>query len=646
MSRREPGPLRRTLRIVRPELRGQRTLTAGGMLALLGEVCFRILEPWPIKWVIDAVSVSLGAEVAGIGGAGATMPLLLGCAGALLAIVGMRALAAYLSTVQFAIVGSEVATALRARVFAHVQSLSMRYHATAPAGDTVQRLVGDVGRLQEVAVTAGLPLVGNIVTLLVLLVVLVLLDPLMAAIVAGAALAYLLVSRGSTKRITAASRTTRKGEGALADTAAESLGAMRVVQAYGLQSTVARRFQGGNDRALREGVKAKRLAARLERGTDVIVGVATALVLLLGGWRVSQGALTPGDLVIFVMYLKIAMRPLKDMAKFTGRIARAAASGERVADLLDERADIVDAPHAKEARIRFGAIEFDDVTVRHGRSTVLDGLRLRIAPGEHVCLLGASGAGKSTLASLIPRMLDPVAGTVRIDGDDLRDLRLQGLRGQVSLLLQESVLFATSVRQNIRYGRLDASDEEVERAARDAEAHAFIAALPDGYDTRLGARGDTLSGGQRQRIAIARALLRDAPVVVLDEATTGLDPEARAQVAASLARLTEGRTTVAITHDPATVRGADRVLWLEDGRIAEDGRPAELLEQPGSRFARWFHGAEEGADVEGTVARPPLASATTVPPADATPTRPIPVVADPVEAAPATPVTAPIEVLR
>ncbi|GMA27948.1 ABC transporter ATP-binding protein [Arenivirga flava] len=457
-----------------------------------------------------------------------------------------------------------------------------------------------------------------------LLVVLLLLDPLMTAIVAGAALAYLLVSRGSTKRITAASRTTRKGEGALADTAAESLGAMRVVQAYGLQSTVARRFQGGNDRALREGVKAKRLAARLERGTDVIVGVATALVLVLGGWRVSQGALTPGDLVIFVMYLKIAMRPLKDMAKFTGRIARAAASGERVADLLDERADIVDAPHAKDARIRFGSVEFDDVTVRHGGTTVLDGLRLRIAPGEHVCLLGASGAGKSTLASLIPRMLDPVDGTVRIDGDDLRDLKLQGLRSQVSLLLQESVLFATTVRENIRYGRLDASDEEVERAARDAEAHDFIAALPDGYETRLGARGDTLSGGQRQRIAIARALLRDAPVVVLDEATTGLDPAARAQVSASLARLTAGRTTVAITHDAAAVRGADRVLWLEDGRIVEDGRPADLLERPGSRFATWFRGASD--------AEQPSVSAGPMP------TRPLPL--------PATPATAPLEVLR
>ncbi|MCJ1700893.1 ABC transporter ATP-binding protein/permease [Rathayibacter festucae] len=597
----DPGALRRSLGIVRPHLREHRFLMLGGLVALLAEVILRVLEPWPLKIVIDSVSASLGATAgANAGTPPATIGLLVACGAILLGLVGLRAITAYLSTIAFALVGSRVATALRARVFAHVQALSLRYHTVSSAGDTVQRLVGDIGRLQEVAVTAGLPLVGNVITLVVLTVVMLWLDPLLTLVVIGAAIVYLVSSRRSSSSITSASRSTRKGEGALADTAAQTLGAIRVVQAYGLEKEVGGAFDRGNATALHQGVKARRLAAALERRTDVIVGAATALVLAGGGWRVLEGQMTPGDLVVFTMYLKIAMRPLKDLAKYTGRIARAAASGERVADLLDEEIEVHDRPGARALVTTAGAVSFEAIGVDdgYGRALFTD-LSLRLRGGESVCLLGASGAGKSTLVSLLVRASDPRRGRIAIDGTDLRDATLASLRSSISLLLQDSVLFATTVRENIRYGRLDASDADVEEAARRANALDFVLALPHGFETVLGERGGTLSGGQRQRIAIARALLRDAPVVVLDEATTGLDPEARAQVAQSLAELTRGRTTISITHDPAAIAGADRLLWLEDGRIVEDGTPEELLGRD-SRVAAWFHRAaatEPGAEV-------------------------------------------------
>ena len=588
----DPGALRRSLHIVRPHLREHRLLMLGGLVALLAEVILRVLEPWPLKIVIDSVSASLGATAgANAGTPPATIGLLVACGAILLGLVGLRAITAYLSTIAFALVGSRVATSLRARVFAHVQALSLRYHTVSSAGDTVQRLVGDIGRLQEVAVTAGLPLVGNVITLVVLTVVMLWLDPLLTLVVVGAAIVYLVSSRRSSSSITSASRSTRKGEGALADTAQQTLGAIRVVQAYGLEKEVGGAFDRGNATALHQGVKARRLAAALERRTDVIVGAATALVLVGGGWRVLEGVMTPGDLVVFTMYLKIAMRPLKDLAKYTGRIARAAASGERVADLLDEEIEVRDRPGARPLVTTAGAVSFEAIGVDdgYGRPLFTD-LSLRIGGGENVCLLGASGAGKSTLASLLVRASDPRRGCIAIDGTDLRDATLASLRSSISLLLQDSVLFATTVRENIRYGRLDATDAEVEEAARRANASDFVEALPDGFETVLGERGGTLSGGQRQRIAIARALLRDAPVVVLDEATTGLDPEARAQVAQSLAELTRGRTTISITHDPAAIAGAERLLWLEDGRIVEDGTPEELLGSD-SRVAAWFRRA-------------------------------------------------------
>lgn len=581
----EVSPLRRTLGILTPHLNGQKLLMAGGVVVLLCEVAFRVLEPWPVKLVVDAVTRSLGADFAGTGPT-ATPMLLLACGAALVFFTGMRAVCNFFATLAFALVGSRVATKLRGKVFHHVQSLSTRYHSVNRTGDTVQRLVGDVGRLQEVAVTAGMPLLANCITLVAMAGVMFWLDPLLALVVVAACSGFLLLSRISTGKITIAARKTRKGEGSLANIAQESLGAIRVVQTYGLESTLAERFGSSNQKTLKEGVRSRRLAAALERRTDVIVGVATAVVLAGGGWRVVQGAMTPGDLVLFLMYLKTAMKPLRDLAKYTGRIARATASGERVAELLEEKVDIVDMPGAMPLGKVWGELEFRNVSASYaGGPPVLAGLNLCLQEGRNTAIVGPSGSGKSTLVSLLVRMMDPTAGSVHLDGVNLRDITLASLRANVSLVLQDAVLFTGTLRENIRFGRLDATDKEVERAARLAQAHSFIMAFPDGYDSVVGERGGTLSGGQRQRIAIARALLRNAPVVILDEVTTGLDHDARTEVLEALSTLTEDRTTVTITHESSVALRSHRIIWVQEGGVLMDGTPDELMKEP--VFARW-----------------------------------------------------------
>lgn len=575
---REAGPgLRRTATHLRPYLRKETPLVAGGMLALFVEVLMRLAEPWPLKVVIDTVIAASGTDVAGAapGDVRATLTI---AAVALLGVVLVRAVAAYLTTLAFALAGNRLLTRVRADAYAHLQRLPMAFHDKARTGDLVQRVTGDVGRLKEVVVTAGLPLVGNIVTMLGMVVVVAFLDWPLALLMVAVVPLFLLAGRETSRSIHGVSKEQRKAEGELASLATETLSSMRVVHSYGLADHLQGRFAQSNGRSLTEGVRTKRLSARLERSTDVLVGLATALVLYVGAQRVLAGMLTPGELVVFLTYLKATFKPMRDLAKYTGRIAAAAASGERVVDLLEVEPSVRDHPEARTAPALRGELVLDDVWVSYTPDApVLRGVSLRVAAGERVALVGSSGSGKSTLASLLSRLRDPDAGAVRVDGHDLRDLTLESLRSQVSVVLQESVLFATSIEENIAHGRPGATREEIEEAARIAGAHDFVEALPHGYATVVGERGATLSGGQRQRIAIARAAVRRAPVVVLDEALTGLDEGTEAEVLAALERLTAGRTTIVVTHDLAHARDCDRVVWLEGGEVVAVGPPAVVL---------------------------------------------------------------------
>lgn len=576
-----PG-LRRILPHVRPHLQAERRLLVWGAICLLAEVCFRLLEPWPLKFVVDGVVAASGADI--VAGPAIDLPLLLvlSCVAVVL-ISGLRAGAAYLMTVLFALAGNRLLTRVRADVYAHLQRLPMGFHDKSRTGDLVTRVTSDVGRLKEVSVTAALPLLGNTVTLAGMIVVVAAIDWQLSLVMLVVFPLFFGFSIRLGRRIQTVSRKQRHAEGALASLATESLAAMRVVQSYSLEQRMEASFSDSNVKSLKDGVKAKKLSAGLERRTDVLVGLATGLVLYVGAQRVLAGALTPGELVVFLTYLKAAFKPMRDVAKYTGRIAQASASSERIVEVLEQDRTVRDTSWARPAHRFHGYLEFRDVWHCYVPGhPVLRGLDLRIPAGQRVAVVGASGSGKSTLAMLVSRLCDPTSGTVEIDGHDLRDLTLATVRPQIAVVLQESVLFATTIFENIAHGVPGATRADVERAAALAGADGFIRRLPHGYDTVVGERGATLSGGERQRIAIARAAMRDAPIVILDEATTGLDSETETEVLAALRRLTEGRTTLIITHDLDAARDADRVVWIEQGRVCDDGAPDRVLRRHGS----------------------------------------------------------------
>ncbi|WP_432560587.1 ABC transporter ATP-binding protein [Granulicoccus sp. GXG6511] len=569
-KRPEAGPLRRTITVLRPHLKGSGRLAGLGVLAVLAEVAARLLEPWPISWVLDGVLPAvIGQPIPG-----GVPRLLIGAGVAVVLVAALRAGAAYLSTLAFANVGAQVTTRLRAHVHERLLGANLAFHDRMRSGDLVTRVVSDVGRVQEAGVTAGLPLAANVLTVTGMLVVVVILDPILALVVLGVLPLILVSGRFAGSRITKASRAQRKREGELAGDAGEAFAAVQTIQSYDLGAHLGARFAQANVKGLKDGVRAKRLSAALERRTDLLVGIATGAVLAIGGWRVVVGAISPGELVVFITYLKTTFKPLRDLAKHTGRIARAAASGERIADTLDEALPVQDRSWARPLPMRRpgvpgGAVRLRGVTFGYGGTPVLRGANLQVRAGERVAIVGPSGSGKSTLLNLLLRFREPRLGTVELDGHDLQDLTLASVREASAVVLQDSVIFAGDLAENVRLGRLDATDEQVEWALREAALGSLIDDSEAGIHRPVAEKGSTLSGGQRQRLAIARALLRDPRLVLLDEPTTGLDEGSRREVVAALRRLAAGRTMILVTHDEDLLADVDRVLEVRDGTFVE-----------------------------------------------------------------------------
>ena len=578
-----PG-LGRLVRRLWPYVRRERPLIVVSLLALYAEIGLRLLEPWPLKFVLDHV-VGAGHHSRWVDRVLAALDpgtLLVLAAVAVVAFAGLRALAAYYNTVGLALAGNRVLTAVRNELYAQLQRLSLSFHTRARTGDLIVRVTGDVGFLQDVVVTAFLPLLASGLTFVGMAAVMLWLNAPLALLAFATGPLFLLSTVRLSRRIRDNARRQREQQGAMAATAAESIGAVKVVHALSLEGTFAQAFTKQSRKNLATGAAATRLEATLERTVDLLIAVATALVLWSGARLVLRGAMTLGDLVIFLAYLRTAFRPAKDFAKYTGRLAKASAAGERVVDLLDRTPDVRDLPGAVPAPPLRGHVRFEGVGFAYDPGhAALEGIDCTVEPGQHVALVGPSGSGKSTVASLILRLYDPTAGRVLIDGRDLREYTLASLRTQISVVLQDSILFVGTIRDNIGQGAPGASPEAIEAAARLANAHGFIMAQPQGYDTVVGERGVTLSNGQRQRIAIARAAIRHAPILILDEPTTGLDGENERAVIEALERLTEGQTTLLITHNLELAARATLILYLEAGRVRERGTHAELLRAEG-----------------------------------------------------------------
>jgi ATP-binding cassette subfamily B protein len=388
---------------------------------------------------------------------------------------------------------------------------------------------------------------------------------------------FLAVDRLMT-RIKEVAREQRRREGSVASATAETIGSIRTVQVLSLQSRFMDIFSVANRRSLQAGNKAQQLSAGLERIIDLLATSTTALVLWFGARNVLKGQLTPGDLIVFTTYLRTGFKPIRQLAKYLGQIARALASGDRILSLLNTPLEIKDEADAVVAPPFKGHILFENVSFEYEPQRVaLRNVSFEVKPGQKVLLAGPSGSGKSTIASLLLRLHDPSQGRILIDGKDIRSYTLESLRSQISIVMQDSPLFALSVRDNIALGKTSGTAQEVIQAAQIANAHDFVVQMPRQYDTVLGERGATLSGGQRQRIAIARAAIRRSAIIILDEPATGLDRKNEQEVSAALDRLSEGSTTLLITHDLRFAQDADLVLFLSEGRIVESGTHESLM---------------------------------------------------------------------
>jgi ATP-binding cassette subfamily B protein/subfamily B ATP-binding cassette protein MsbA len=584
--------LRRAISYLRPyRLR----FSSGVLLTLLG-IALDLVKPLPLALVLDVVlgHEAMPAWLLPLFGGMGEVALLSWAALAIVVVTfarGAVTLASNYLTIQ---TGQHMVNDLRTALYAHLQKLSLKFHHKQQTGDLLFRVMADTFSAQGMVMNGFLPLASAAVMLVGMFAVMMRYDwqlSLIALIVCPPL--FIAVNRigGHIHKHASASR---EAESALYARAETTIGAVKLMQAYGREERAVAEFREGSERSLALSLRLYSVETFFGLVVDCVLALGTAALVWVGAVHVLQGRINIGDLTIFLSYLKDLYAPIQNISANLAEIASSRAGLERVFTVLDIRPDIADAPHAKDLGPVRGRVHFEDVTFAYeDGQPVLRRIDLTIQPGERVALVGRTGAGKSTLASLVLRFFDPQQGRVTIDGQDLRDVTLRSLRSQVTLMLQEPILFHTSVTENLTLGA-PMRRETVHEAARRAEADEFIALLPQAYDTVIGEDGVTLSGGQRQRLALARALLREAPVVILDEPTSSLDVKTESQVWRNVEALLEGRTAIVIAHRLSTARRADRIVVLENGQIIEQGSHQELLARDGAYADMWRRGAEDG----------------------------------------------------
>jgi ATP-binding cassette subfamily B protein len=485
---------------------------------------------------------------------------------------------------------------LRTRFYAHLQTLPLDFFEGRRLGDVLSRLTGDIQAIETFVLSGVADALSYALRVVFFAGALFYLqwDLALVALVVGPV--FYLAARRTAALLKRASREKRRRSGSIGAVAEEGLANMALVQAYGRENTERERFHEQNLGAFRAQMTATRLRAGFGPLVELIELVGVLLVMAYGTVKLSQDALSLGGLLVFMAYLSKLFSPVRGLSRLTTGLFSASAAAERVIEFLDERPAVADPPAPLPAGRRRGEVRFEAVRFAYPGATgeALRGVDLEVGPGEVLALVGPSGAGKSTVARLLLRFADPSAGRVLLDAADLRAAALTDVRDNVAVVLQETLVFDATVFENIAYGRAGATRAEVEAAARAADAHDFITALADGYDSRVGQRGRRLSGGQRQRIALARAMIRDAPVLLLDEPTTGLDAQSAQRILEPLRRLMAGRATIVIAHDLLTVRDATRIAVLDRGRVIDTGRHDELLARCGLYRDLW---AARGAEV-------------------------------------------------
>ena len=581
------APERPTSQLVRELLRPYRVGLLVVLVAMMVETAMSIAAPWPLKVVLDN---AVGHDalphwlqwVHDTGLPRDTMGLAVFAALAAVVIAALGAIASYVDNYFTESVGQWVAHDLRVRIYDHLTRLSLSYYDKEQSGALLSTITNDVATVQDFASSATLGILVDLMTIVGMLGIMFWLNWDFALIAVGVTPFLLLFVARFKKAVKNATREVRKRQSDIVSVVQQGLGSMRIVEAYGRQDLEAERMNVASRATVGAALRARRIKSLLSPVVTLVVAMCTAFVLWRGTSLIVAGTLTAGALTVFLAYLTKFFKPVQDLAKMTNAIAQTAIGLERIQRILDADMVIPERPGARAEGPQHGDIRFERVAFGYDPSRpVLRDVSFTVASGQHVGIVGPTGSGKSTIASLIPRFYDPTSGCITIDGVDLRDYRLAALRHQIGFVLQDTALFQGTVRENIAYGRPDANEAAIIAAAKLANADEFIVRMPHGYDSMIGERGATLSGGQRQRIGIARAVIRNAPILILDEPTAALDTESEKLVMEGLERLMRGRTVITIAHRLGTIEDCDKIVVLKDGAVAEEGTNAELLARRG-----------------------------------------------------------------